>query len=49
MKEYISCHLPKSLKMASAYIWLLLLSISLLQSCDDDDEVKNKPTLYIIT
>lgn len=49
MKEYISCHIPKSLKMASVYIGLLLLSISLLQSCDNDDEVKNKPTLYIIT
>ena len=49
MKEHISCHLSQSFKIAGTYIWLLLLAISLLQSCDDNDEVKNKPTLYIIT
>lgn len=49
MNEYVSCHWVKSLKMASLYMGLLFLSIGLLQSCDDDDEVKNKPTLYVIT
>lgn len=49
MKEYVSCHWVKSLKMASLYMGLLFFSIGLLQSCDDDDEVKNKPTLYVIT
>lgn len=49
MKEYVTRHWTKSLKMTGAYIGLLLLSIGLLQSCDDDDEVKNKPALYIIT
>lgn len=49
MKEYVACHLAKLLKMASVYMGLLFLSIGLLQSCDDNDEVKNKPTLYIIT
>lgn len=49
MKEYVTRYWTKSLKMTGAYIGLLLLSIGLLQSCDDDDEVKNKPALYIIT
>ena len=47
MKEHISCHLSQSFKIAGTYIWLLLLAISLLQSCDDNDEVKNMVSLFV--
>ena len=30
-------------------IGLFGVSAGVLQSCDDDDEIQNKPTLYIVT
>lgn len=49
MNENILCHWTGMLRKVGVCVGLLLISIVFLQSCDDDDEVKNKPTLYIIT
>ena len=50
MNKYILYHwIIDTLKKTSVCMGLLLISIGFLQSCDGDDEVKNKPTLYIIT
>lgn len=48
MRKYISDHWIKSF-MIMIGIGLFGVSAGVLQSCDDDDEIQNKPTLYIIT
>lgn len=48
MRKYISDHWIKSF-MIMIGIGLFGVSAGVLQSCDDDDEIQNKPTLYIVT
>jgi len=49
MRKYISSPWAKTFKEIGICMGLLLTFIGFFSSCDDDDEVKNKPTLYIIT
>ena len=49
MKKYISYYFAKSLLLICAYMGGLLMSVGMLQSCDNKDDIENKPTLYIIT
>lgn len=49
MKKYSLCHWSRTLSTMSACAALLLIFMGVLQSCDDDDKLQNKPTLYVIT